>query len=409
MCNKKVDQTNSESHEVIQADNGGLIRAWTKNVPFEDEAQSQIRKLAGLPFIHKWVAVMPDVHVGRGATVGSVIPTVGAIIPAAVGVDIGCGMMAQKTSLKASDLPDSLKKIRAQIERDIPVGFDYHKNRVPVACEKAWENLEKGYNQMMEKHPFIGESKRYKQLGTLGGGNHFIELCLDENQNVWIMLHSGSRGVGNNIGRYFIDLAKKEMERWFIHLPDKDMAYFPEGSRFFEDYVEAVSWAQDFARVNREIMMKAVINGLSHDRELPPFLLEDTAVNCHHNYVELEHHFGKNVYVTRKGAVRARRGDLGIIPGSMGACSFIVEGLGNEDSFHSCSHGAGRVMSRTKAKKVITLEEHKRATKGVECRKDTGVLDESPKAYKDIDSVMKAQSDLVRIKYTLKQIVCVKG
>ncbi len=409
MCDKKTDQTTSGSHEIIQTDEGGLIKSWTKGVPFEDEARGQVKKLASLPFIHKWVAIMPDVHAGRGATIGSVIPTVGAIIPAAVGVDIGCGMMARKTSLKASDLPDSLKKIRSQIERDVPVGFEYHKKRVPTACEKAWQGLEKGYSRVMEKHPLIRESKRYKQLGTLGGGNHFIELCLDENQNVWIMLHSGSRGVGNNIGRYFIELAKKEMERWFISLPNKDMAYLPEGSQFFEDYIEAVSWAQNFARMNREIMMEAVIGGLNHSKELPPFLLEDRAVNCHHNYVELEHHFGKNVYVTRKGAVRARRGDLGIIPGSMGARSFIVEGLGNEDSFHSCSHGAGRTMSRTKAKEVITLDEHTKATEGVECRKDTGVLDESPKAYKDIDSVMEAQSDLVKIKYTLKQIVCVKG
>ena len=302
-----------------------------------------------------------------------------------------------------------MKAIRTQIERDVPVGFGYHKKRVPIACEKAWVSLDAGYNQIMEKHPLIKATKKYKQLGTLGGGNHFIELCLDEEQNVLIMLHSGSRGVGNNIGRYFIELAKKEMERWFIHTPNTELAYLPEGSEHFEDYIEAVGWAQGFARINREVIMAAVIEGLQRSKELPTFLLEESAVNCHHNYVELEHHYGKNVYVTRKGAVRARKGDLGIIPGSMGARSFIVEGLGNEESFHSCSHGAGRTMSRTRAKELITVDEHRQATEGVECKKDQSVIDESPRAYKDIDAVMEAQSDLVKVRHTLKQIVCVKG
>ncbi|NQZ01710.1 MAG: RtcB family protein [Bdellovibrionales bacterium] len=411
MCgkNKSSEAKKKSKYEVLETKSGKLVKTWTKGVPFEEEAKNQLRKLAELPFIHKWVAVMPDVHAGRGSTVGSVIPTTGAIIPAAVGVDIGCGMMAQKTSLKASDLPDNLKAIRTQIERDVPVGFGYHKKRVPIACEKAWVSLDAGYNQIMEKHPLIKATKKYKQLGTLGGGNHFIELCLDEEQNVLIMLHSGSRGVGNNIGRYFIELAKKEMERWFIHTPNTELAYLPEGSEHFEDYIEAVGWAQGFARINREVIMAAVIEGLQRSKELPTFLLEESAVNCHHNYVELEHHYGKNVYVTRKGAVRARKGDLGIIPGSMGARTFIVEGLGNEESFHSCSHGAGRTMSRTRAKELITVDEHRQATEGVECKKDQSVIDESPRAYKDIDAVMEAQSDLVKVRHTLKQIVCVKG
>jgi tRNA-splicing ligase RtcB len=395
--------------EIMQSPSGGLIKSWTKGVTFEESAREQLKQIAELPFIYKWVAAMPDVHTGIGATVGSVIPTKGAIIPAAVGVDIGCGMMAQKTSLKASDLPDSLSPLRGQIERDIPVGDRHYGNDVPKESLAAWTQLDAGYNKIMEKHPKIRDSKKFKQLGTLGGGNHFIELCIDESQHVWIMLHSGSRGLGNNLGRYFIELAKQDMERWFVNLPHRDLAYFPEGSDHFNDYVEAVYWAQNFAKMNREIMMLRVIAGLRHQKGIPPFTLEERAVNCHHNYVELEHHYGENVYVTRKGAVRAREGDLGIIPGSMGAKSFIVRGKGSAESFHSCSHGAGRCMSRTKARELITLEDHRRDTAKVECRKDQGVIDESPRAYKDIDSVMEAQSDLIEIVHTLKQMVCVKG
>jgi tRNA-splicing ligase RtcB len=409
MSNQITTLSKKPKFEVFETAGGKFVKTWTKGVQFEEEARKQLERVADLPFVHKWVAAMPDVHFGRGATIGSVIATKGAIIPAAVGVDIGCGMMAQKLSLKASDLPVSLARIRGQIERDIPVGDNFHRKEIPNESLQAWSHLDKGYRQIMEKHPHIRESKNAKQLGTLGGGNHFIELCLDENQNVWIMLHSGSRGVGNNIGRYFIELAKKEMERWFIQLPDRDLAYLSEGSESFTDYVEAVYWAQNFARLNREVMMQKVISGLKQNKDLPPFLLEERAVNCHHNYVELEHHYGENVFVTRKGAVRARTGDLGIIPGSMGAKSFIVRGLGNEESFCSCAHGAGRQMSRTKAKALISIEEHKRSTAGVECRKDSGVLDESPAAYKDIDAVMDAQSDLVEVVHTLKQVVCVKG
>lgn len=395
--------------ETMQSPTGGIVKTWTRGVNFEEGARTQLKQIADLPFIYKWVAAMPDVHVGIGATIGSVIPTKGAIIPAAVGVDIGCGMMAQRTSLKASDLPDSLSPIRGQIERDIPVGDRHYGNDVPKASLDAWATLDLGYSKIMEKHPKIASSRKHKQLGTLGGGNHFIELCIDEEQHVWIMLHSGSRGLGNNMGRYFIELAKKDMERWFLNLPHKDLAYFPEGSEHFSDYVEAVYWAQNFAKLNREVMMQRVIAGLRHQKGIPPFTLEERAVNCHHNYVELEHHYGENVYVTRKGAVRAREGDLGIIPGSMGAKSFIVRGKGNAESFHSCSHGAGRCMSRTKARELITLEDHKRDTAKVECRKDMGVIDESPRAYKDIDAVMAAQSDLIDIVHTLKQVVCVKG
>lgn len=355
-------------YEFIQNEAGGLIKAWTQGVAFEAEAREQLMRISQLPFIHKWVAAMPEVHAGKGATVGSVIPTQGAIIPAAVGVDIGCGMMAVKTSLKGKDLPDSLSGIRAEIERVVPVGAASHQN-VPVSVATEWKKLNHGYEMILEKHPHVKSSKREHQLATLGGGNHFVEICLDELSQVWIMLHTGSRGVGNLIGKYFIELAKKDMEKWFINLPDRDLAYFPEGTDHFTDYVQAVHWAQNFARINRELMMARILEVLMQNAKIPLFTILEKAVNCHHNYVEKEHHFGANVFVTRKGAVRARKGELGIIPGSMGAKSFIVRGLGNEESFHSCSHGAGRMMSRTKAKETISLEDHLKATQGVECRK----------------------------------------
>lgn len=403
------------------ADGKGLVKAWTKGVPFEAEALAQVRNAASMPFIHKWVAVMPDVHKGIGATVGSVIPTKNAIIPAAVGVDIGCGMMAVQTSLDANDLPDDLKKIRNIIEEACPHGFftnkraghnkgGWNENRIPDLVKNKWNALDEGYKWLEEKYPKISVNKHpLSQIGSLGGGNHFIEVCLDEADRVWIMLHSGSRGVGNRIGRYFIELARKDMEKWMINLPDRDLAYFPEGTEHFDDYFAAVSWAQDYARANRESMMSNLVDALRKYSGLPEFSTDKMAVNCHHNYVERENHFGENVLVTRKGAVRARKGDLGIIPGSMGARSYIVRGKGNEDSFCSCSHGAGRVMSRTAAKKKYTVKDHIKATEGVECRKDSSVIDEIPMAYKDIDAVMEAQKDLVEIVHTLKQIVCVKG
>lgn len=393
------------------------IKAWTKGVPFEAEAQEQLRKLASLPFIHKWIAVMPDVHAGLGATVGSVVAAKRAVIPAAVGVDIGCGMMAVKTSLTASQLPDNLAPIRHAIESAVPHGRTDHGGKndrgawhdVQAPNAEAWLALEPGYQKIVEKHQSAAGAQRVNQLGTLGTGNHFIELCLDEAGAVWVMLHSGSRGIGNRIGTYFIERAKADMRRWFINLPDMDLAYLPEGSELFSDYLEAVMWAQDYARTNRELMMQATLRALRKLGTLPEFTAHLEAVNCHHNYVSREHHYGENVIVTRKGAVRAREGELGIIPGSMGAKSFIVRGKGNPESFTSCSHGAGRSMSRTKAKKVFTLADHAAATAGVECRKDADVIDETPGAYKAIDDVMAAQSDLVDIVYTLKQVVCVKG
>jgi len=406
----------SQSYEVTQTD-GAPIKSWTKGVPFEDNAKQQLINIASMPFLHKWVAVMPDVHLGKGASIGSVIPTIGAVIPSAVGVDLGCGMMAVRTSLTSHQMPENLLALRSAIEKAVPHGRSKHKrgsrdkgawNSTPDDVVKAWMPLANQFDVLQEKHPVLKNTNNIHHLGTLGTGNHFIEICLDENDCVWIMLHSGSRGVGNRIGTHFIDLAKKDMEKWMIQLPDRDLAYLPEGTDHFSDYVEAVEWAQNFARINREVMMARVIAAMKSVLGTP-FEAQMEAVNCHHNYISREHHYGKNVIVTRKGAVSAKTGEMGIIPGSMGAKSFIVRGLGNEESFCSCSHGAGRVMSRTQAKKVVSMEEHLKATQGVECRKDKDVIDETPKAYKSIEKVMEAQKDLVEIVYTLKQIVCVKG
>jgi tRNA-splicing ligase RtcB (3'-phosphate/5'-hydroxy nucleic acid ligase) len=404
-------------HQVWAVEGGRPIKAWTVGVPFEDEARQQLEKLSLLPFIHKWVAVMPDVHRGVGATVGSVVPTVGAVIPAAVGVDIGCGMVAVRTSLRAEHLPDSLARVRSAIEAAVPHGRTDNGGPndrgawkdAPAPHREAWGRLKPAYDSITTKHPRLGRGPALEHLGTLGTGNHFIEVCLDEQQQVWIMLHSGSRGVGNRIGSYFIHLAKEDMRRYFIHLPEADLAYLPEGTEHFQEYLEAVEWAQAFAAVNRELMLGAVVQALRESGELPAFTLEEVAINCHHNYVAREHHYGQNVFVTRKGAVRAREGDLGIIPGSMGARSYIVRGKGNAESFHSCSHGAGRVLSREAARRAFTLEDHARATAGIECRKDADVLDETPAAYKPIDAVMAAQASLVDVVHTLRQVVCVKG
>ena len=404
------------SYEIHQPSGGVPIKRWTRGVAVEDAAVKQLENVARMPFIHRWVAAMPDVHWGMGATVGSVIPTVGAVIPAAVGVDIGCGMMAVETSLVASDLPDSLANVRAAIERAVPHGRTANHGRdkgawaePPKAVGAAWKGLQNRFDRIVDRNKAIEKSNTVVHLGTLGTGNHFIEVCLDEREHVWIMLHSGSRGVGNRIGSHFIALAKREMERWKISLPDQNLAYLPEGSEHFADYVEAVEWAQDFARQNRELMMAATIKALGDAKGIRPFELGDMAVNCHHNYIAREHHYGKDVLVTRKGAVRAQAGDLGIIPGSMGTRSYIVRGKGNPESFNSCSHGAGRAMSRTEAKKRFTLADHAAATAGIECRKDADVIDETPLAYKDIDAVMEAQKDLVEVVHTLKQVVCVKG
>lgn len=385
------------------------VKIYTRDI--EHDALTQLKKIAQLPIVHSHVAAMPDVHLGVGATVGSVIPTLNAIIPAAVGVDIGCGMSALRLSIKSSQLPDNLAEMRSAIERAVPVGLRAHKT-VSVrtsACKK----LAAGVDWLFEKHPAVMKRLKQpqtlwtKQMATLGSGNHFIEVCVDEDKDVWIMLHTGSRGIGNAIGQYFIALAKKDMGKHIHNLPDKDLAYFTDGSEHYMDYVAAVNWAQEYARSNREEIMKLVLRAIAPF--LPSFYSDRYAINCHHNYVSREHHFKADVMVTRKGAISAREGELGIIPGSMGAKSFIVVGKGNADSFCSCAHGAGRKMSRTAARHAFSKDDLIAQTKGVECRKDKAVIDEIPAAYKDIDDVMENQSDLVEVVHTLKQVLCVKG
>ncbi len=385
------------------------VKVYTSEL--EPGARAQLVNVSQLPIVHHHVAAMPDVHLGIGATVGSVIPTLRAIIPAAVGVDIGCGMIAARTSLTASDLDERrLKKVFDQISRDVPVGFEQHEER--DARADAAKRFQRALRRILDRHPGIAKrvgkrSHWVRQLGTLGGGNHFIEVCLDEAGNVWVMLHSGSRGIGNAIGTYFIELARREAERDALLLPDRSLAYFAEGARHFDDYVDAVGWAQDYAQVNRAEMMALVLAALA--RHLPAFEVTREAVNCHHNYVERERHYGEQVWVTRKGAIRAGEGELGIIPGSMGTRSYIVRGRGSAESFDSCAHGAGRRMSRGQAQKQFSTGDLQRQTEGVLCRKDKGVLDEIPGAYKDIDEVMANQSDLVEVLHTLKQVICVKG
>ncbi|KAF1028616.1 MAG: RNA-splicing ligase RtcB [Burkholderia plantarii] len=409
------DTRGATEHEIMELAGGKPVRMWTQGVPVEDDAREQLRKTARLPVIFRHLAVMPDVHLDKGSTIGSVIPTQRAIIPAAVGVDIGCGMIATRTTLCAADLPDSLAGLRGAIERAVPHGPVPGRrdpgawgDRPPEAVTAHWQTLAPRFARLVEKQPTLERTNQYAHLGTLGTGNHFIEVCLDELDRVWFMLHSGSRGVGNAIGTRFIELAQQDMRAHLANLPDRNLAYFEEGSRHFDDYVEAVGWAQDYARLNREAMMEAVV-AAARATIAKPFEVDVHAVNCHHNYVQKERHFGEEIYVTRKGAVSAQKGQLGIIPGSMGAKSFIVRGLGNADSFCSCSHGAGRSMSRTAAKKRFTVEDQIRATAHVECRKDADVVDEIPMAYKDIDAVMAAQRSLVEVVHTLRQVVCVKG
>lgn len=397
---------------------GVPIKAWVDGVPVEEDAKVQLQNIAKLPVVWPHLAVMPDVHLGKGATVGSVVPTRGAIIPAAVGVDIGCGMMAVQTNLRAEHLPDSLLHVRTAIEQSVPHGRTNNgsfgdkgawNNDPPLIVEDTWKGLKDQYVELVARHPRMLAYNTFNHLGTLGTGNHFVEVCLDTEGNVWVMLHSGSRGVGNKVGSYFIELAKRDMLEAHGNLPeDQDLAYLTEGTQHFEDYTAAISWAQDYALKNREIMMHRTLLALQASLKCPVYGLTE-AVNCHHNYAQRETHRDEQLWITRKGAVNAEKGRLGIIPGSMGAKSFIVRGKGNADSFNSCSHGAGRKMSRNQAKKTFTLEDHIKATAGIECRKDVDVIDETPGAYKSIDDVMSAQEDLVEIVTTLRQVLCVKG
>jgi tRNA-splicing ligase RtcB len=425
---------------IIKEEGSRPIKAWVGTKPttdyekfvcqmgetkpdIEDSALQQVKNLARLPFIaSNGVALMPDVHAGIGSTVGSVIATDKAVIPAAVGVDIGCGMNAVRLSLKADQLPDNLKAIFDQIMRDVPTGMNGHQEssrqyieninllpRPTQLAKKALSAVGARKSSTNEGTDFVTSwGKAASQLGSLGGGNHFIELCIDENQDVWVMLHSGSRGIGNQIGTHFIERAKRNMEKFFVQLPDADLAYFPEDTDDFNEYVEAVNWAQEFAFANRARMMDFVLAALK--RHIPiEFTITQEAINCHHNYVVKENHFGRNLWVTRKGAIRAREGDLGIIPGSMGDRSYIVRGKGNLESYCSCSHGAGRIMSRTEAKKRFSLTDLIAQTEGVMIKQDAGLVDEIPGAYKRIDEVMENQKDLVEVVHTLKQVLNVKG
>lgn len=395
------------------------VKMWTEGVAVEYDALTQIANIAGLPIIASHVAIMPDVHLGKGATVGSVIPTRNAIIPAAVGVDIGCGMCAVRLNLKDKDLPNNLKKVREEIEKAVPVGFDFHKEEVKmfhdgltgIKLHNQVKQLREDFAKLeiMDKIGRLDVPRVWGQVGTLGGGNHFIELCLDENKDVWLMLHSGSRNVGKTIGETAINMAKEIAEKIDRKLPDKALAWLDDGTPEFDMYMQGLLWAQRYAALNREVMMHLTLKAVQ--THFKPSL-ETTAelVNCHHNYAQIETlPTGENVWITRKGAVSARQGEMGIIPGSMGAKSFIVSGKGNVDSHCSCSHGAGRRHSRGEAKRRFTLEDLEKQTNGVECRKDRGVLDEIPSAYKDIDKVMEAQKDLVDIVHTLRQVVCIKG
>lgn len=388
-------------NQVIHDESGAPIKIWTADV--ESEALEQLRNVATLPFIFKHVAVMPDVHAGKGCTIGTVIATKGAVCPAAVGVDIGCGMAALKLDgVKAEDLGD-LAKLRHQIERSIPVGFYENKNVGDDVL--AWEGWQKWIQMPNGVQGKVNKAKA--QLGSLGGGNHFIEVCLDTEGGVWIVLHSGSRHVGKATAEIYIEKARGIMKQMFISLPDPDLAYFAQGTEEYRSYTRDLLWAQDYALQNRKIMLKRVYEDIArHIGRRPETSME---VNCHHNFAIFEHHYGENVLVTRKGAVRAREGDMGIIPGSMGTRSYIVRGLGNPESFNSCSHGAGRRMSRGRARASFTVDDLKAQTAGVECRKDADVIDEIPGAYKPIEQVMADQSDLVEVVAELKQVLCVKG
>jgi len=389
---------------------GEKIVAFLPPESIEKEAMEQIKNTASVPFLFHHVAVMPDCHYGKGSTVGTVLATRGAIIPAAVGVDIGCGMIAVKTSLFKEQLGD-LSKIRASIERSIPMSAGKFNNKITDTAQIRIEELEKLAGDLDMDKKFGTNNWRY-QIGTLGGGNHFIEICLDENETVWVTLHSGSRGIGNKIGMHYIGEAQKLCKSMFVSLPDEDLAYLPEGTQLFDDYIRDMRWAQHFALLNRDEMMDRVLKDLSHhifgeNGHQKDFEID--RINSHHNFTQQENHLGGNAWITRKGAIQASEGYRAMIPGSMGTKSYIVSGLGNKMSFNSAPHGAGRRFSRSKARQNFTMEDFDKAMEGIEHRRTDILLDEIPGAYKDIDEVMENAKELVKIDFTLKQILNVKG
>jgi tRNA-splicing ligase RtcB len=404
------------NYNIVNVPGGVPVYLWNNGVTIEDAAMKQLYNLAKMPFVYKHIAAMPDTHFGIGATVGSVFASVGAIIPAAVGVDVGCGMIAAKTNLSLSDLSQEVRlPIRQAIEKRVPMGRTNNGQKgdrgawfnIPEAIKEVWEKeLKPQYEKILLFSSELGKGNTENHLGTLGTGNHFIEIQHDTDNNIWIMLHSGSRGVGNRIGSYYIKKAKDLMVKRGIILSDRDLAYLPDSTVDYDDYIIALEWAQKFAFINSQIMLKNTLAALC---EVIPGVVIEKEINTHHNYATVENHFGKDVLLTRKGAIKADKGDVGIIPGSMGAKSYIVRGLGNPLSFNSCSHGAGRAMSRTEAKKRFNVNDHIKATIGVECRKDLDVIDETPMAYKDIDLVIEAEKDLVEPIVTLKQLICCKG
>lgn len=374
----------------------------------EEAAKKQIENTSKMPFIFRHIAVMPDTHYGKGSTVGTVLATKGAIIPAAVGVDIGCGMIAVRTNLKREMLGD-LHKIREGIERRIPMSAGRFNTKISESAASRIAELEQ-LAELVDVDSKFGTNNWRYQLGTLGGGNHFIEICLDENEDVWLTLHSGSRGIGNKIGMHYIGLAQKLMKMFFIDLPDPDLAYLPERTIEFGDYIRWLRWAQRFALLNREEMMDRVITEIEYAVWGGKYkLAEVERINCHHNFTQIESHMGENVWITRKGAIQAKIGMKGMIPGSMGAKSYIVSGLENVASFHSAPHGAGRQFSRNEARKRFTMNDFDKVLEGIEHRRSDILLDEIPMAYKDIDEVMENAKELVKIEHTLKQIVNIKG
>lgn len=397
---------------------GGIIKCWDKYIPpIEQQALDQMKEVAKLSFVHKHIALMSDAHAGIGCCIGSVIATKQAIIPSTVSVDIGCGVIAVKTSLTSKDLPENLKPLRLEIEKAVPHGRSPGGKRdvgswenPPNEVLSTWRNqLEPDFKKICEKYPNLEKQNHVKHLGSLGSGNHYISINLDESDNIWLMLHSGSRGIGGAIGRTFIELAKRDMETWHIHLPNKDLAYLPVGTKHFDDYWECLIWAQQYAKLNRKIMLETVLDVFQKHKGIPQFITDKLVIDNHHNYCARENFNGENLFITRKGAIRAREGDLGIIPGVMGGKSFIVRGKGNQESWCSASHGAGRLFSRTKAKQLFTLDDHIRNMKGVECRLDEDVIDETTGCYKDIDQVIKSQEDLVDTVHSLQEILSVKG
>ena len=402
---EKKHQKSTELPIIRFTELGNPVSVWTPDI--ETSAWKQAEEFASLPFVHpKGLALMPDVHAGRGVCIGSVLPTLGALVPAAAGTDLGCGMIAVKLDLKAHHLPDNLRSLRRLIEMRVPTGNTGTHKALPEDLIGLWKKIDVEYRSAMGQNTQLYRENGWRNLGTLGGGNHFIEVSLDEEKNVWIVIHSGSRGVGAVVGQYFIDKAQRKAKEGGVLLPH--LGWFEDKDPLFHEYITALAWAQDFAFRNRQVMLKKVLDCFEVTLGKRPEMVEE-AINCHHNYVAFEEHFGQKIWVTRKGAIRANREELGIVPGSMGTETYIVKGKGNTQSYCSCAHGAGRAMSRTQAKQQFTVKDLKNQVAGIECQVSKSRVDEIPAAYKPIKQVMKNQEDLVSVVCVLKQVICIKG